>query len=68
MAMPTRLVPAYEGLSHDSLTAYLAIILEDILPSALRPHTHKPDFILEPMYVRHLNARRRYSSIRMKYK
>jgi hypothetical protein len=37
-----------------------------ILPSALRPPAHKPDFIrlLEPRLVGHTNDGRRYSSMK----
>jgi hypothetical protein len=64
--MPTRLVAADEGLSPDSLTSCPAILHTEILPPALRPPAHKPDFIrfLEPRYVGHTNGRRRYSSIK----
>jgi hypothetical protein len=64
--MPTRLVVANEGLSPDSLTSCLAIVLTEILPPALRPPAHNPDVIrlLEPRYVGHTNGRRRYSSIK----
>jgi hypothetical protein len=52
-----------EGLSPDSLTSCHAILHDEILPPALRPPAHKPNFIrlLEPRLVGHTNGRRRDS-------
>jgi hypothetical protein len=60
--LPT-LIDADEDNSTDSLTPCHVVLCEDLLPSSLQPHAHKADFIrlLEPMFVGHWNARRRYA-------
>jgi hypothetical protein len=62
----THLVALDKGLSPDSLTSCPTVLPEDILPSALRPPAHKPDFIrlVEPRFVGHTNGRHRYPSIK----
>jgi hypothetical protein len=62
--MTTRRVDADEGLDYSSLTCCPAALPEDILPTELRPPTHKPEFIriLEPRLVGHTSSRRKYSS------
>jgi hypothetical protein len=64
--MPTRVVAADERLSPDSLTSCHVILPAEILPSALIPPAHKPDFIRLPelRFVGHTNGRRRHSSIK----
>jgi hypothetical protein len=66
--MVTHILDGDEGTSFYALTSRPAVLPKHLLSSSLLPSTHNPDFIrlLKPIrFIRHHDARRRYSSTKM---